>query len=80
MENSEKRQQYLEVYRQQLKREMDAMGYGQRRENTHIFERQARTRSTSYRAIAAFAFTLLKSPTPADFFLFFISNSSRYLK
>jgi len=60
MNNSEKRQQYLEVYRQQLKREMDAMGYGQRRENTHNFQRQARTRSTSNRTFSAIAFKLLK--------------------
>ena len=60
MNNSEKRQQYLEVYRQQLKREMDAMGYGQRRESTHNYQRQARTRSTSYRAIPIVVFTLLK--------------------
>ena len=61
MENSEKRKQYLEVYRQQLRREIDAMGYGQPREYAPNLERQARTSSTSNWVIAAFAFAMLGS-------------------
>jgi len=80
MENSEYRKRYLEIYRQQLRREMDAMGYGQPRESTPNFERQARTRSTSYGVIAAFALTLLGPATLSGFFLFFASISSQYLK
>ena len=48
MDNSERRKQYLEVYRQQLRRELDAMGYGQPRGYAPNTERQARTSSTSY--------------------------------
>jgi hypothetical protein len=65
METLEQRQQYLEVYRQQLRREMDTMGYGQSREYTPNIEpnieRQDRTTSTSYGVVAAFTFALLGS-------------------
>ena len=60
MDNSEKRQQYLEISRQQLQHEMDAMGYGQRSEHTPIFGRQASTKSTSNEATPIVAFTLMK--------------------
>lgn len=61
MDKSERQMRYLEVYRQQLRREMDAMGYGQPRGYAPNTERQARTRSTSYWMITALAFALLGS-------------------
>ena len=80
MENSDKRKQYLEVNRQQLRREMDAMGYGQPREYTPDLERQARTGSTSNGVIANFVFSFLGSLIPSGFSLLFTSNSSRNMK
>jgi hypothetical protein len=65
MDKSERQMRYLEVYRQQLRREMDAMGYGQPRGYAPNHELQARTRSrtrsTSYWMITALAFALLGS-------------------
>jgi len=51
MEKSESRMQYLEMYRRQLRRETDAMGYGQPKGDTQLIERQAQTSRRSSRAI-----------------------------
>ena len=51
MEKSESRKQYLDMYRRQLRRETDAMGYGQPRSDTHMIEHQAQTSRRSSRAI-----------------------------
>ena len=59
MEYSEERQHYLAIYRQQLKREMDAMGYGQPRGYVPNPNAEARENSTSYWVLAAFAVALL---------------------
>lgn len=53
MDKSEKRKQYLEIYRRQLRRELDAMGYGQSRDHMHTVERQDRPGLPAWLAVAA---------------------------
>ena len=59
MDKSERRSQYLALYRQQLKRDTDAMGYGQAQD--HVLSPKHRNHSTlpSSLAIAALVLALL---------------------
>ena len=42
MDRSQRRKQYLEIYRRQLGRELDAMGYGRAQQDVRNVERQDR--------------------------------------
>ncbi|UCG23183.1 MAG: hypothetical protein JSW55_13605 [Chloroflexota bacterium] len=53
MDRSQRHRQYLEVYRRQLRRELDAMGYGQAPENARIVGRQNRTGLPSWLVVTA---------------------------
>ena len=53
MDRSQRHKQYLEVHRRQLRRELDAMGYGQARENVRNFGRQGRTGLPSWLVVTA---------------------------
>lgn len=59
MDNTERHMRYLETYRQQLRRETDAMGYGQPQGYRPNFESQTRAKSTPPWAITAIALMVL---------------------
>lgn len=59
MDKSERRMQYLEVYRQQLRHELDEVGYGQSKGDTYMSDRQARKNSSSSLVVIAVALAVL---------------------
>ena len=59
MNSSQRHKQYLGLYRRQLGRELDAMGYGRTQENVHIVERQNRNGLTSWLVVATLVMATL---------------------
>lgn len=61
MKKSDQRIRYLEAYRQQIRSELDDMGYGKPREYVADFESQTQIHSTSKWPILAFTFAFMSS-------------------
>ena len=59
MNYSKSQNQYLKVYRQQLAREMDAMGYGQAKDHALTTEHKTRNNLPLSLLVLAFTFALL---------------------
>jgi hypothetical protein len=59
MNKSERHMRYLEIYRQQLRRETDAMGYGQPNGYRPNLDRQSRTSPATSWALVAVALMVL---------------------
>ena len=58
MNSAERRMQYLDLFRQQLRRETEAMGYGQRISYQTESERHESARPASWQIIPAILATL----------------------
>lgn len=59
MDSSERHMQYLEIYRQQLRRETTAMGYGQPNGYRPNFDRQSPTSPATSWTLVAVALMVL---------------------
>lgn len=59
MDNSERHMRYLKIYRQQLRRETAAMGYGQPYGYQPDFDRQSRTSPATSWTLVAVALMVL---------------------